>query len=124
VAESAATFGHPRRHREVPPSLRARGPSRDPRGRRSACDPEEASGMTEPIDLDVRLSRFLTEEAPRAVPDRLVAATREAVANTRQRRRGFGSQVSQFLLTPIGSVAAIVAVVVLGSILTLSNPFG
>jgi len=78
------------------------------------------------MDLDARLARFLEDVAPRDVPDRLVMATREAIAETPQRgvRRGLVPRFSSFVIAPAGSLAAVVAVVVLGSILVLSNRFG
>jgi len=79
--------------------------------------------MTGQRDLDARLQRFLLEEAPQRVPERLIAATREEVAGTSQRRLGvqFGGRLSNVVLTPVGAVAAALAVLVVGSALLLSN---
>ena len=43
--------------------------------------------MTDHSGLDARLSRFLVDQAPRRVPERLIDATRDVIAGTRQRRR-------------------------------------
>ena len=82
--------------------------------------------MTEHADLETRLARFLVEEAPRSVPDRLISATREQLAATRQRSLGLsrGMPFPAVVLTPVRAVAAALAVLVLGSILTLATRSG
>ena len=43
--------------------------------------------MTDRLDLEARVSRYLIAEAPTVVPERLIHATRAGVSTTRQRRR-------------------------------------
>ena len=82
--------------------------------------------MTQHPDLDRRLTRFLAEEAPRRVPERLISATREHVATTRQRRLTFrfGQRLAAVVLTPAGGIAAGLAVVVFVSALVVSGGSG
>ena len=73
--------------------------------------------MTDRADLETRLSRLLVDDAPPRAPERLVETARERIAGTRQRRRAglFAGRLWTALLTPVGAVAAVLLVVVVGA---------
>ena len=81
--------------------------------------------MTDQLDLETRVSRFLQADAPADVPDRLIHATRERVAVTRQRgwTDPFGWRHSSTLRAPVAATG-LLAVVVVAAVLTLSNRSG
>lgn len=91
--------------------------------------------MTDRLDLDTRVVRFLQTDAPAEAPERLIHATRDRVATTRQSRsidlRGW--RPASVLRTPLaasGFLAVVVAVVAVvlglssrgGSIATQPTP--
>ena len=82
--------------------------------------------MNDRPDLEAHLSRFLVEAAPPRAPERLVEAARERVAGTRQNRRAglFAGRLWSAVLTPVGAVAAVILVVVVGAALASFNGFG
>ena len=82
--------------------------------------------MNDRPDLEARLARFLVDDAPPRAPERLVEAARELVAGTRQSRRAglFGGRLWSVMLTPVGAVAAVILVVVVGATLASFNGFG
>ena len=82
--------------------------------------------MNDRPDLEARLARFLVDDAPPRAPERLVEAARERVAETRQSRRAglFGGRLWSVMLTPVGAVAAVILVVVVGAALASFNGFG
>src|SRR3954462_11556137 len=79
--------------------------------------------MSNHPDLEARLQRFLVDEAPHRVPDRLIAGTRERLRTTRQRRLRFrvGEPFSTMVLAPVVGVVAILAVVAFISALLASS---
>lgn len=79
--------------------------------------------MNDRPDLEVRLSRFLVDEAPQRAPERLIDAARERVAGTRQRRRAalFGSRLIRAIPTPAAGLALAVVVTLLGTALLFAN---
>jgi hypothetical protein len=81
--------------------------------------------VTDHLDVDTRVTRFLQSDAPGDVPERLIYATRDQVANTRQRRWAglFGRLPASALLTPVAA-AGVLAIVAVAAALTLSNRFG
>ena len=81
--------------------------------------------MTDQLDLETRVSRFLQADAPADVPERLIYATREQVAVTRQRgwTDPFGWRHSSTLRTPVAATG-LLAVVVVAAVLSLSNRSG
>jgi hypothetical protein len=78
--------------------------------------------VTDHLDLETRVSRFLQADAPTDVPERLVHATRERVTATRQRGWAdpFGWRHTRALWTP-AAATGLIAVVVVAAVLALSN---
>ena len=81
--------------------------------------------MTDHHDLETRVSRFLHADAPTDVPERLIHATRERVAVTRQRgwTDPFGWRHASAMRMPVAATG-LLAVVVVGAVLALSNRSG
>ena len=80
--------------------------------------------MTNHLDLDARVSRFLEADAPSDVPERLIHATRERVAETRQRgwTDPFGWRHADTWRRPAAATGLLAAAVV-AALLALSNRF-
>jgi hypothetical protein len=72
--------------------------------------------MTDRIDLDTRLTTWLTEDAPQRAPERLIHATRDHVAATGQvgRMRWLGGLLPPFTLRPIVAAAVLVGATIIG----------
>ena len=82
--------------------------------------------MTDHVDLDTRVSRFLQGDATTDVPERLIHATRERVAATRQRgwTDPFGWRHSSAMRMPVAATGLLAAAVVVAAGLALSNRSG
>jgi hypothetical protein len=81
--------------------------------------------MTDRLELETRVTRFLQGDAPTDVPERLIHATRERIATTRQSR----SMVvldwwrARLFQTPLAATG-LLAVAVVAAVLALSNRGG
>jgi hypothetical protein len=81
--------------------------------------------VTDRLDVETRLARFLQVDAPADAPERLIHATRERIAMTRQNRSMvvLDRRRTRLLRTPLAATG-LLAVAVVATVLALSNRGG
>jgi len=81
--------------------------------------------MTDRLDVDTRVARFLQGDAPADVPERLIHATRDRIAMTRQSRSimALDWRRTRLLPTPLAATGFL-AVAIMAAVLVLSNRAG